>query len=651
MKLPPEQESIRGKCFHPSGTFVEFEQEEIEQSIPERFEKIVRKHPGRLAVKARASSLTYAALNQAANQIAHAILIQSGGKAEESIGCLLSTGAARSAAMLGVFKAGKIYVFLNPSFPEGRIKFMLRDSQSTVILTDNDHLSMAKGFVEDGVRLINVDDLDSSLSINNPGVFISPTAYAWISYTSGSTGQPKGVVQNHRNLLHLFMTQTNELHICSEDRLLTLTSSAGEVLLAILNGASIFPVNIQKEGMAGLSDWLMQEEITVYNSVPSIFRQFANSLRGDERFPKLRLIRFTGEALYRADVDLYRKYCCESCIVVNRLSSNEVPAFRQYFINHSTVLTDSVVPVGYAIGDYDVVLIGADGQEVGNNEIGEIAVKGRHLAPGYWRNPDLTQGKFSSISREAEERIFKTGDLGRVNPDGCLFYLGRQDFQVKIRGNRVEISEIESALMELESVKEAAVVTREHARGEKRLVAYVVPATHPEPTVTALRKQLAEKLPQYMIPSVFVYLDALPVIGAGKVNRQALPEPEQCRPSLDSKFAMPRSPVEEVLVQIWADLLSLGRVGIHDNFFDLGGDSLTATQVVMQVMKHFQLEIPLRYVFESPTVSEMAAVITQYQGKQLSKEDLESILVELESLQDEEAQRLLNQSSRVDSKT
>ena len=542
MKLPSQQEAIRAKCFHPSGTFDEFTGEEIEQSIPGRFEKIVRKHPGRLAVKARTCSLTYAALNHAANQIAHSIVIQRG-MAEESIGCLLNPGAARAAAMLGVLKAGKIYVLLNPSFPEARIKFMLRDSQSTVILTDNDHLSMAKGFVEDGVRLINVDDLDSRLSIENPGVFISPNAYAWISYTSGSTGQPKGVVQNHRNLLHLFMTQTNDLHICSADRLLTLTYSAGELLLAVLNGASVFPVNIQKEGLAGLSDWLMQEEITVYNSVPSIFRQFAKSLRGDERFPKLRLIRFTGEALYRADVDLYKKYFCESCIVVNRLSSNEVPAFRQYFINHSTVLTDSVVPVGYSIGGYDVLLIGADGQEVGINEIGEIAVKSRHLAPGYWRNPDLTQAKFSSISGEADKRIFKTGDLGRVNPDGCLVYLGRQDFQVKIRGNRAEISEIESALIEIEGVEEAVVLARDEARGQKRLVAYVVATTPSGPSLTKLRKQLAKKLPQYMIPSVFMYLDALPVTGIGKVNRQALPEPSQCRPNLDTPFATPRSPV------------------------------------------------------------------------------------------------------------
>ena len=187
------------------------------------------------------------------------------------------------------------------------------------------------------------------------------------------------------------------------------------IALSGANGASVFPINIQKEGMAGLGDWLMQEEITVYNSVPSIFRQFAKSLRGDERFPKLRLIRFTGEALYRADVDLYKKYCCESCIVVNRLSSNEVPAFRQYFINHSTVLTDSVVPVGYSIGGYDVLLIGADGQEVGINEIGEIAVKSRHLAPGYWRNPDLTQAKFSSAPGERTNRIFSTGDMGRMN--------------------------------------------------------------------------------------------------------------------------------------------------------------------------------------------------------------------------------------------
>jgi non-ribosomal peptide synthetase component F len=297
MKLPPEQDAIRATCFHPSGTFVQFAKQEIEQSISERFEKIVRRYPERLAVKTRRGSLTYAALNQAANQIAQAILIQRG-RGEESIGCLISNGAALPAATLGVLKSGKIYVFLNPSFPEARIISMLRDSQSTLLVTDNDHLSIAKGFVGDGLGLINVDDLDSNLSIKNPGISISPTAFTWINYTSGSTGQPKGVVQNHRNLLHLMMTQTNDLHICSEDRLLTLTSPGGEVLLAVLNGAAVFPVNIHKEGMAGLSDWLLQEEITVYNSAPSIFRHFLNNLRGDETFPKVRLIRFTGEPLY-----------------------------------------------------------------------------------------------------------------------------------------------------------------------------------------------------------------------------------------------------------------------------------------------------------------------------------------------------------------
>jgi amino acid adenylation domain-containing protein len=643
MNLPPEQEAIRAKCFHPSGMFVEFPMEDVEISIPERFEKIVGMHPERLAVKARGCSLTYAALNQAANQIAHAILIQRERRGE-SIGCLLSKGAGLPAAMLGVLKAGKIYVFLNPSFPQARINFMLRDSQSTLLLTDNDHLSMAKGFVGDRLPLINVDDLDSTLSMKNPGISISPTAFIWINYTSGSTGQPKGVVQNHRNWLHLIMTQTNDLHICSEDRFLTLTAVAGEVLLAVLNGAAISPVNFQKEGMAVLSDWLIQEEITVYNSVPSIFRHFVNSLRGDETFPKLRLIRFTGEPLYRTDVDLYRKHFPQSCIVVNRLSSQEVPAFRQYFINHSTAITDSVVPVGYAIGDNEVLLIGSDGQEVSINEIGEVAVKSRHLSPGYWRNPDFTQAKFSSAPGEEEKRIYKTGDLGRMNPDGCLVYLGRKDFQVKIRGNRVELAEIERALLDLGIFNEAVVVPLEDRPGEQRLVAYVVPTSRTAVMLSAPRRFLSEKLPEYMIPSTFVVLNALPLAPNGKVDRSALPLPVLgVRPELDTPFVSPRTTFEETVTGIWAEILGVDRVGIHDNFLDLGGDSLVAARIISTVFKTFQVEVPLPLFFGAPTVADMAAVIEQYQGKMLGEKELDKVVAELESLTEQEAQRLLSQ--------
>lgn len=640
--LPPEQEDIRAKCFHPSGTFTEFKSEEIEQSISERFEQQVTKYPERQALKTKGCSLTYAALNQAANQIAHAILIQRGSR-EERIASLLGVGTALPTAMLGVLKAGKVFVFLNPSFPQARINFMLENSQATLLLTNHEYLSLARGFVRDRLRLINVDELDSSHSINNPGISISPTALTWINYTSGSTGQPKGVVQNHRNLLHLFMTQTNDLHICSEDRLSTLTSVAGEVLLAVLNGAAVFPVNIKKEGLTALDDCLIEEEITVYNSVPSVFRHFVNGLRGDEKFPKLRLLRFTGEPLNRTDVDLYRKHFSPSCILVNRLSSNEVPAFRQYFINHSTVITDHVVPVGYEVGDHQVLLIGDDGQDVGANEIGEIAVKSGHLSPGYWRNPDLTGAQFSPVPGEEEKRIFRTGDLGRMRSDGCLAYLGRKDFQVKIRGNRVELAEVERALLGLDLFKETVVVPLEHHPGEQRLVAYLVPTSRTGVTVSALRRSLSEKLPEYMIPSTFVLLDALPLATNGKVDRSALPPPALVRPELDTPFVSPRTPFEETVAAIWAEILGVDRVGIHDNFLDLGGDSLVAAQIISRAFNTFRLEVPLPLFFGAPTVAEMATLIAQHTGKNLTERELEGILDELESLTDKEAQRIVNE--------
>jgi amino acid adenylation domain-containing protein len=638
--LPPEQKAIRAKCFHPTGAFVEFTKDETEQSIPERFEKIVRLHPQRLALKLGDEALSYEALNRAANQIAHAILAK-GGKQDEPVALLLGKGVILTAAIFGVLKTGRIYVLLNPSFPSTRVDFILKNSGAGIIVTDSDRLSLATGFARRRLHLINVTEMDSRLPSSNPALSISPDTLTWITYTSGSTGEPKGVVQNHRNLLHLIMTQTNDLHICSQDRLAMLMSAAGDMFLALLNGAAIFPPNTKENRSDDLGNWLIQEKITIYSSVPSVFRNFVNTLGDHQTFPNVRLIRLTGEAVYRTDVETYRKHFPESCILVNRLSSTEVPTFRQYFIDHSITITDHIVPVGYAVEGNDVFLLRDDSEEASSNEVGEIAVKSRHLSPGYWRNPGLTQAKFSPVPAEEEKRIFKTGDLGRMSPDGCLVYLGRKDFQVKIRGHRVELAEIERALLDLGHFREVVVVSLNDHAGEQRLVAYLVPVRQTVVRADALRASLSEKLPDHMIPSSFVVLDSIPVTSTGKVDRNALPAPSRTRPELHTSFVAPRTFFEKELAQVWAEILTLNVVGIHDNFFDLGGHSLAATRVVSRVIKTFQVDVPLQALFAAPTVAEMAAMVTEHQAKKMGDQALSRVLAELESLSEDEAVNLL----------
>lgn len=638
--LPPEQAAIRARCFHPTGAFVEFPEDETEQSIPERFEKIVRLHPQRLALKLGDETLSYEALNRAANQIAHAILAK-GGKQDEPVALLLGKGVALTAAIFGVLKAGRIYVLLNPSFPSTRVDFILKNSGAGIIVTDSDRLSLATGFAGERLHLVNVTEMDSRLPSSNPSLSISPDTLAWITYTSGSTGEPKGVVQNHRNLLHLIRTQTNDLHICSQDRLAMLMSAAGDMFLALFNGAAIFPPNTKENRSDDLGNWLIQEKITIYSSVPSVFRNFVHALGDHQTFPSVRLIRLTGEAVYRTDVEAYRKHFPESCVLVNRLSSTEVPTFRQYFIDHSSTIADRIVPVGYAVEGSEVFLLHDDGQEASSNEVGEIAVKSRHLSPGYWRNPELTRAKFSPVPAEEEQRIFKTGDLGRMSPDGCLVYLGRIDFQVKIRGHRVELAEIERALLDLGQFREVVVVALNDHAGEPRLVAYLVPIGQTVVRTDALRAALSEKLPDPMIPSSFVALDSVPLTSTGKVDRNALPAPSRARPELHTRFVAPRTFFEKELAQVWAEILALDAVGIHDNFFDLGGHSLAATRIVSRVIKTFQMDVPLQALFAAPTVAEMAAMVTEHQATKMGDQALSRVLAELESLSQDEAVNLL----------
>src|ERR687890_1805224 len=496
----PEQ----SRLFHPANDFIRFEKEETEQSIPQRFEQQVGRYPNRLAVKTRNHQLSYAALNKAANRVARALLARRG-EESEPIALLLEHDAPMIAAIFGVLKAGKVYVPLDPSFPYARNAYILEDSRAGLILTNNKNHSLADSLSENRHTLINIDEIDATLSDENVNLSISADNLANIIYTSGSTGRPKGVVQNHRNLLHVAMRYTNGLQISAEDRLTLLQSysvagSVSNMLGALLNGASLFPFDVKAEGLIELADLLVEEEITVYHSVPTVFRQFVNTLTGREEFPELRLVRLGGEPVHPEDVRLHKKYFPSDSIFVNSYGASEAASVLRYRVEKDTEISDAMVPVGYPLGDVEILLLDDEGAAVGFDQVGEIAIKSRYTSPGYWRRPDLTRATFITDPQDEGRRIYRTGDLGYMQPDGCLVVIGRNDFRVKIRGFRIEVAEIELALRGLTKVKEAAVVAHEDQRGEQQLVAYVVPEPKQTPAISELRGLLKMKLPDYMVP-------------------------------------------------------------------------------------------------------------------------------------------------------
>jgi amino acid adenylation domain-containing protein len=630
-----KQEAIRAKCFHPTGTFVEFSKEEVEQSITERFEKIVRMYPDRVAVKSKNQTVTYEALNGQAHRISEAL--QSERKEiTETVALLLGHGTGAVAGILGVLKAARIYVPLDPSYPRARLDSILEDSQAKVVLTDSHNLALAKEFSQGRLRLLNVDDLDASQSTQTSHLFTSPDATAAVFYTSGSTGMPKGVIQSQRAILHRVMTDVNNFHICPDDRLSLVSSPTYSVSLrnlfgALLNGAAVYPFDVEKEGLPQLSVWLQQEEITIYFSVPTVFRKLADCCVDSQSFNALRLIYLAGEPVTRRDVDLWRTNF-PSTILINSLASNEAGIIRQLFVDIDTDVSGDKVPAGYAVDGKEILILDDEGKEMDNEQVGEIAVKSRYLSPGYWNNPEMTAAMFRPAPNGGEDRIYQTGDLGYILPDGCLMHLGRKGSRVKIRGSRVELDEVQVNLRIHPAVIETVVDVRKDRSGEEYLIAYVVPVKAQAPPSDELRNHLRIRLPNYMIPSRFVFLDALPLTPNGKLDRRALPDPGKSRPDLDALFVAPRTPVEEAVANIWAEVLSVDQVGINDNFLDLGGHSLLATQIVARVQDCLDVEVPVRTLFESPTVADMAIIIVQRWAAQENRADLERLVIKVKAL-------------------
>jgi amino acid adenylation domain-containing protein len=609
---------------------IPFPENALHHTMVERFEYVVRQVPDQIAVRSEGVELTYFQLNQAANRLAQAILAARGTESEP-IAFILGHNASAIIAILGIMKAGKAYVPIDPFYPPSWITHILDDTQSALVLTNHSHLplTMTSLATPRAAEVLNVDTLwdpehpdNLSPEVDNPALPVAPTDMAYILYTSGSSGAPKGAIHTHQDATHNTIAQTNDLSLASNDCFALCVSLGFEVsrfplYSALLNGALLSLYDIRTNGLGGLPEWLAQEKITILVSTPSTFRHMFTLIPVDAQFPDVRIIVLGGESVTSQDVALFRAHYSQACILVNVLGMTETGLIARFKVDQQSQLSGVSVPAGNPIGDKHIELVDETGLPVESGQIGEIIVKSHYLIPGYWRQPALTAEKFFTDAVDNSLRAFRTGDLGRYRPDGCLEHLGRIDSQIKIRGFRVDLAEVEALIHQAAGVRNVAVTTRElkQSPDQKQLVAYVELESKDALSKKDLRAFLIGKLPDYMVPPVIVFLDALPLTPTGKVNRRSLPEPETVGQGQEGVYVPPRDSIEAQLVHIWERVLKTKPIGVQDDYFELGGTSLLAAQLFAQVEKTFGKKLPLATLFQAATIEGQANILRQTDWK------------------------------------
>ncbi len=591
-------------------SFTEWSDDQIDQTIAQRFESQVVRAPDHIAVRG-STEFTYDGLNRLANRLAHALL-ENRSQDQQRVALLMSHDVPLIAAILAVMKSGQICVSLSPTQPETRLTDLLENAGVDVIITDTQYYNLARDLAPNVRYLVELGALDTNLPDHNPGLEFAPQAHAFIIYTSGSTGKSRGVLQNHRNVLHNVRRFTRTFHFCFQDRICLLASpSTGQGLsttfCALLNGATLCPRDLAAESVAGLAEWLIGEEITVYISAATVFRHFIRTLSGCERFPCIRSVRLGSEVVRPSDFDDFKAHFEPWCIFANVLSSTETGNLTQFMANRNNRFEGNMVPVGHAVEDMEIELLDDFGKPVDIGEVGEIVVKSRYLSPGYWREPEETRKAFQTAS-DGDKRTFSTRDLGRWHADGNLEYIGRKDLQVKIRGFRVNPEEARNALCKCPAVSDAVVDAEIDRLGNTRLVAYVLSVSDMPPTPQDLRQYLRKRLPDYLLPTAFVITERFPKTPNGKVDRAKLRE---LKPAglTKSRPVKPRTAIEKLLVGIYAEVLDVAEVSIDDSFFDLGGDSLTVTQLLCRVEERLRVDFPITLLFENPTIAALSEKI------------------------------------------
>ncbi|MEW6083605.1 MAG: amino acid adenylation domain-containing protein [Chloroflexota bacterium] len=597
--------------------------------VHELIEAQVKRTPDAVAVQFENQSLTYKELNERADKVAKALTAQ-GVKPNALVGLFVSRSVEMLAGLLGVLKAGGAYLPLDPSFPAERLAFMLADSNVSVVLTLS-HL--LPEMPEHNAQIICLDALDEVKTKRGKKAKASANDLAYVIYTSGSTGKPKGVQIHHRAVVNFLCSMQKDLGINADDSLLAVTTlsfdiAVLELLLPLTVGAKVVIANseVAADG-ALLAKSLDESRITFMQATPASWRLLLEA--GWTGKPDLKIL-CGGEALTN---DLAEKLLQRGAQLWNVYGPTETTIWSTiYRVDSIQSGISNTVPIGRPIANTQIYILDSNLQPVPVGVIGDLYIGGDGVSRGYLNRPELTAERFipqpfthlpEGEGTGVRELIYKTGDLARYLPDGSIEFFGRSDQQVKVRGYRIETGEIEVALASHPSVKQAVVVAWKERSSEASLVAYVVPAeiekarvepSRNEADASQLREFLRAKLPEYMVPSLFVNLESLPLTPNGKVDRKALPAPTQSRADLRAQYVAPRTPLELQLAEVCAQVLGLSveQVGVNDNFFDLGGHSLLGTRLVFLLREKFGLQaadLPLRALFENPTVANLALTI------------------------------------------
>ncbi len=584
--------------------------------IQQLFEEQVQRTPEAVAVVYEDEQLTYQELNRRSNQLAHRLHALGVGP-EVRVGICVERSLEMMVGLLGILKAGGVYVPLDSASPAERLSFLLQDAQVPVLLTQQRLLAQLPAHEATVLCLDTEWESIAQQSEENPPLMTDVENAAYVIYTSGSTGRPKGVVIEGRSLTNLCFWYKRSSDITEASIVLLMIPSGVDASIKnmltslIVGGRLVLGPADGYYDAAELLSTIERRQVTVINSAPSLFYTIIDAAKVDNyrSLSSLQHLHLGGDPLVLSKLRPWLRSVHCHCTVTNIYGPTECTDISaSYTIQKTDIDALEAVPIGKPVDNVRLDVLDKDGNLQPVGIVGELCISGDCLARGYINNQERTAEKFVPHPFVSGTMMYRTGDHVRWLSGGNLEFLGRIDHQVKVRGIRIELGEIEAVLNQHPGVREAVVLAHEDQPGVKRLVAYVVSQAGQSFTGDTLRSYLKEKLPEYMLPSIFIFLESFPLTPSSKVNRQALPPPERHRPELEQAFIAPRTTVEETLASIWAEALGLERVGVYDNFFSLGGDSILSIQVVTRA-RQVGLQLTTKQLFQHQTIAQLAAVL------------------------------------------